>query len=149
MAERLGEQAYVYYKAGDWDGTSSFTGELKGVLSSTPVIEDAEAQFTTRDMRGFEAFKQGLRRWHLDCEIVWDPTVTSFQAVRDAYLNRTNIALGILDGPVGTTGSQGPGGTYVVTRFTRVEDHGEVMKVEVSFRMTRNATTPPAWITIP
>lgn len=148
MAERRGDQAYLYYKAGNWDGTSTFTGEIAGVMSCTPIIEDTEAGFNTRDMRGFEAFDQGIRRWHLDCELVWDPTIVSFQAVRDAYLNRTTIALGILDGPVGTSGSQGPGGTYVVTRFSRVEEHGEVMKAEVSFRMTRH-TTPPAWITIP
>lgn len=149
MAERRGDQAVIYYKAGNWDGTSVFTGVLAGVLSATPIIEDTEANFDTRDMPGVEAFKQGMRRWHLDCELVWDPTIASFQAVRDAYLNRTNIALGILDGLVSVSGSQGPGGTYVVTRFNRVEEHGEVMKAEVSFRVTRNATNPSAWITIP
>jgi len=151
MAERMGYDGYVYYESGEYDGVNNgWAEEVVGVMDCRPVIEDGEADLTTRDMRGFEAVRQGLRKWAVELDIVWDPTKTSFTALRNAYLNRTVISLWILDGLGTTSGSQGPAGSFVVTGFNRRETAGEVMIAQVTCKLARNtsAAGAPEWVII-
>lgn len=145
MADRMGFDGFLYYNTSGSGGGGTWV-ELKGVEDVSLGMENAEADITTRDMRGYEAVRHGLRRWTVEVEIVWDPSIASFQAIRDAYLNKTVLGLRVLDGPTTTTGSQGPMADFVVLQFNRNEGQQNVMTVSVVMKLTRS-TTAPSWFT--
>jgi len=138
----MGYDGYVYYNTAYGGGGLWILAD--GIMDCRPAIEDSEADLTTRDMRGFEAMRSGLRKWDIEIDMVWDPTIATFVAFRNAYLNRTQIGVRVFDGPVATVGSQGPVANYSVMQMNRRETLGEVQMATALCKLAQS-TTAPAW----
>lgn len=111
-------------------------------------LEAAEADVTTRESGGWEAVLSALKKATIDWKMVYDTTDADWTAFRDAFLNRTSIELLILDGAVGTSGSQGLRVSVAVLNFGRTENLEEALITEVSVKPTR-ADNAPSWHTVP
>ena len=147
MTHRFGIDGKIYSQTDGHQGGAGWN-EIAGVEDVSLGLEDEEADLTTRDMPGFRAVVQGLRSWDVEFTIVWDPSEATFESLRAAYFGRTRIGLRVLDGEVGTSGSQGPQADYVITRFSRGEQRGDVMVANVMAKLTRS-DDPPEWFEAP
>jgi len=110
------------------------------------TLEKAEADVTTRNNSGWRANRGTLKDFTLEFMMVHDTADTDWQAFRDSFLNNTSIEVLVLDGAVGTSGSQGIRATVEVFNFTRGEELENAMMTTVSCKPTY-ATNPPAWYT--
>jgi len=86
-----------------------------------------------------------LQEASIDIDIPWTPADSGFQALRNAFFNRTSVALAILDGPSATSGSQGLWADFVVTDFPREEPIDKEMLLKVKIEPTASAV-PPQWV---
>lgn len=77
-----------------------------------PEASASEIDSTTRDDAGWKTFEQGLKEWGASIGQLWVPTDTALQALRDAFLNGTKLAVQFLD-----ENGYGFSGTCIVTGF--------------------------------
>ena len=66
--------------------------------------------------------------------MVWDSSDAAFSALKDAWLNSTEIALAAMDGAVDTSGNQGLASNFTVTNFSRSEALEEAITVSVTVK---------------
>jgi len=105
----LGLECKTYY------GTAGSTAAnlLTKVRDLTMSLEKGEADFTSRASGGWESIRGALKSGSLTFDMVWDTTDAGYQAIRDAFLNNTAIALLILD----AAGGEGLDADFEVTSF--------------------------------
>lgn len=137
MSLKLGLEGKVYYGSAGAKGTT----ELKNVKDVTLNLESSEADVTTRANNGWKATVQALKDASLEFEMQWDTEDEGFTAIKDAYFNRSSLALTILDGENG----EGLDADFAVTKFNRSEPLEEAMSVSVTAKPTYS-TRAPAWI---
>ena len=118
--------------------------ELTNVKDVTVTLEAGEADVTSRANAGWRATAATLRECGVEFEMVWKPADAGFVAVRDAYLNGTNLELAVLDQDRAVSGAQGPKGTFSVTGFTRTEPLEEAIAVAVTAKLVKF----DQWITV-
>jgi hypothetical protein len=70
----------------------------------------------------------------MEFEMVWDTDDQGFTAIKDAWLNSTEIALAAMDGDISTGGSQGLASNFTVTNFSRNEPLEEAITVNVTVK---------------
>lgn len=147
MAEKLGLDAKLYHNTGTFG--APVWAEIEDAQDVSLTLEAGEAEVKRRASTWTE-FLAALKEAAIEFEMVSDPTNTAdFQALRDAFLNRTAIELLILDGDVTTTGSEGLRMTSLITQFSRNEPLEEVLTFSVMAKPTPNADSVPAWVTAP
>lgn len=137
----IGYEGKLYYKVGGIAGGGSWT-ELTNVRDVTINSEDTEVDVTTRASGGHRAVVQGLRTYTIEFEMVWDTSDTGFNALRDAFLNRTAIGIKAFELAAG----QGPQFDGVVLTMTRNEPLDDVDTASITVKPTRSATAP-SWAT--
>lgn len=85
---------------------------------------------TARDDAGWKNNEQGLKSWSISGNALWVPDNTALELLRTAYLNRTKIAVELLDG----TGGDGYEGVAIITSLGREEPLNGAMTLP--FEMT-------------
>jgi len=147
MATVLGMDAKAYYQT---DGVSGSAGwvELANVQDITLNLETGEADITTRANNGWRAYAATLKEGSFETTMKWDPDDPAFAAIQNAFFNNTHIGMTILDGPIGTSGSQGLRADMVITNFSRNEPLEEAVTVNVTFKPTY-IDTATEWHTVP
>jgi len=81
-----------------FDCVLTFGGNVVGKAQDVDLTMSAtEIDVTTRDAGGWKKFIQGLKEWGLTTDQLWVPTNAALQAIRDAYLNGTEVAITVLD----------------------------------------------------
>lgn len=145
MAIRLGMEAKLYYKLGGVGGAGSWE-ELTNVKDVTLNLETGEADVTTRGNAGWRATVGTLREGSIEFEMVWDTADAGFTAIKDAYFDNSKIGFAVMDGDIGTPGSQGLQADFSITNFSRKEALEEAIMVSVTAKPTYS-TTAPEWVT--
>ena len=143
MSVKLGLDARLYRNKGAY---SSVTwNEVKNVKDLTLSLEAGEADVTTRGNGGWRATIATLKDGSLEFEMVWDTADDDFTAIRTAFLTNGTVEFAVLDGPVGTSGSQGLRAAMAITNFSRSEPLEEAIKVSVTAKPTYS-DHPPEWM---
>tara|TARA_R110002051_G_scaffold14483_3_gene46940 strand:+ start:264 stop:704 length:441 start_codon:yes stop_codon:yes gene_type:complete len=144
MAAVLGMNAKLYRNTGTY-AVPVWT-VVDNVRDVTLSLETGEADVTTRASGGWRQSIATLKDASLEFEMVWDSADTGFTAVKDGYMNGTNIEFLVLDGDTSTTGSQGLRAEMSIMTFSRNEPLEEALTVSVSSKPTKSANAP-AWYT--
>lgn len=146
----LGIDCKAYRNAGTYASPS--WNEVPNMADPTLTLESTEAVVTTREGGGWELVIAAIKKAGLAYKMIWDPTDTDWVALRDAWLNKTPVEFLILDGAVGTSGSQGLRAGMTVLKFTRSEGNAEAAMSDVEIKPTRffdasgNAVAPSWYI---
>jgi hypothetical protein len=146
MAVKLGLDARLYRNTGTY--TVPVWNEIRNVKDVTLNLEAGEADVTTRGSLGWRATVATLKDASIEFEMVWDTADDDFAVIRDAFLNRAALEFAVMDGDIGTSGSQGLRATCMVTNFSRNEALEEAITVSVTVKPTYSVN-PPAWIVVP
>jgi hypothetical protein len=113
------------------------------VTNATDVeltLETDEADVTTRGGDGWEQTVQTLKKAAVNFDMIWDPGDDAFEAIKNAYMDKTPIEdVKVLDGE----GGEGLVCDMAVLKFTRTEPLKDAAKVAVTLKPTRGAT--PTW----
>ncbi|NBB84212.1 MAG: hypothetical protein GVY28_12510 [Alphaproteobacteria bacterium] len=117
-----------------YHGTSGSTAttEITNVQDVTLQLEAAEADVTTRGNSGWRATAATLKEATLEFTMLWQPSDSAFAAIRDAFLNSTDIALLALDQASG----EGLDADFTITSFSRGEPLEEGMTVDVTAKLS-------------
>jgi predicted secreted protein len=147
MAHVLSQNAKFYRNTGTyavpvWD----LVGNVKDLTLS---LEKDETDVTTRSSGGWKEFVDGMKDATVEFGMLWDTGDADFDAFQGAFINNTAVEVLVLDGLVATSGSEGLRATMMVKSFTRNENLGEALMVDVSLRPVKNANAAPAWYTVP
>jgi hypothetical protein len=145
MAFVLGLNAKLYRNTGSyavpvWDLVTN-------VRDLRLNLEKGEADVTTRGGNGWEQVVATLKSATIEWGMLWDTGDTDFTVIRDSFLNDSTVEFLVLDGLVGTTGSQGLRAICMVNRFTRNENLREALTVDVAAKPTYSANAP-SWFTV-
>jgi hypothetical protein len=140
MSRRLGMHARMYRSSTlcTDDTPSHYEGktwlDFPNCRDVTLNLETGEADVTTRDNDGWRQTLATLKDGSVEFELVWDTTDTNFQAIKDAWLDSTEIAFAIMTGDIETDGEEGLVGNFSVTNFSRSEALEDAIKVNVTLK---------------
>ena len=145
MAHVLSQNAKLYRNTGTysvpvWD----LIGNVKDLTLS---LEKDETDVTTRASGGWKEFVDGMKDATVEFGMLWDTGDADFDAFQGAFINNTSVEVLVLDGLAATAGSEGLRATMMVKSFTRNENLGEALMVDVSLRPVKNANSAPVWYT--
>ena len=126
--KRMSLDAVMHYSStllADTDyATATWTpGRCKNV---TLNMETAEADVTERGSE-WEEILEGLKRASIEIEVVHDPDNAFYVALRNAWKNRSGIALAAMDGSVDSPPVEGLAGNFSVLNMTRTEQLEEAV----------------------
>ena len=145
MAHVLSQNAKLYRNTGTY---ASPTWDLIGnVKDLTLSLEKDETNVTTRASGGWKEFVDGMKDATVEFGMLWDTGDADFDAFQGAFINNTSVEVLVLDGLAATAGSEGLRATMMVKSFTRNENLGEALMVDVSLRPVKNANSAPVWYT--
>jgi len=151
MAKKLGKDCKFYYsdslltgEAGGEPGDLTWN-EIDNVRDLTLNLETGEADVTTRGNAGWRATATTLKDGSIEFEMVWETGDAAFDAIKDAWLNDSEIALAAMDGDIATTGSEGLVSNFVITNFSRSEPLEEGVTVSV----TAKPSSHTEWYEVP
>lgn len=103
-----------------------------------------EFELCIRRNAPMKTFINTLREWNPQFGVAWIATDALIIALLDAALNGTGLDMIFLDGPQGTTGSQGPRADFKVEGVPRGEKLKEGMTVQISLKPLLTVNKP-AW----
>lgn len=144
VTTKLGIEGKLYRNTGTY--SSPTWSEMKDVSDLTLSLESVEADVTTREGGGWGLSQGAIKNAGIEFKTVWDTGDSHFTALRDAWLNHTNVELLCLDGASTTAGSQGLRASFQVLKFNRTENNEEAMLGEVAVKPARSDNAP-AWYT--
>lgn len=114
--------------------------DLAAERDVTLNMEMEEADSSSRGNGGERTSEPSLRATSVEFDMIYEPGETGFEAIKDAFLGRTSIALQILDDD-----GEGYQGDFKIFGFTRNEGLADAMTVSVVAKPCRS-DTPPTWI---
>lgn len=142
----LGMNMKLYYSttpitvAGTPPSSPQLAGNVKDVTCS--LSADA-ADTTTRSNNGWKSSVATLRTLSITFTMLWKPDDSFFDAIQEAFVGGTELAIMALDGLEATVGSQGPLTNVTITSFDRAEPLADVSTVNV----TLSASSFTSWYT--
>lgn len=144
----LGKNAKAYFNTTTVDSGNHLTvldsaTEADNIKDLTLNLEKGEADISTRGDGGWTTRAATLKDGTIDFQMRWETSDPFFTAVKNSFLNDTEIAFFALDGAKDVAGSQGLGGNFQVFTFTRNENLTEALMVDVSLR----PSSEPDWVT--
>lgn len=156
MAHVLSENAKLYRNTGT--NAAPTWNEIPNVKDLTLSMEKDETDVTTRASGGWKEFVDGLIDGSVEFSMLYDPDDQDFTALEDAFFAKTPIEFAVMDGIItgaGSAGNQGLRAFMMIKSFTRNENLGEALMVDVSIRPTKNsggvagAHVAPTWYVVP
>jgi hypothetical protein len=128
-------------------GAPSNLSEIGNVRDLSVRSTTSELDATTRASAGFKVTVPGLNDAAIEFEMVWDTDDTHFTALKDAYEDRTSVAIAALDKDKATSGAKGLWADFAVVTFEKQEPLDDVQKVSVVLKPTYSAVAPE-WVTV-
>jgi len=101
--------------------------EIPNVAEVNLDLTSAEADMTTRASGGWSEFAQTLRSAAVSFKLKFKDSDTYFEALRDAFLNNTEVPLLFMDMAATTTGAQGLAANFMVSGMPRPEPLNDVI----------------------
>lgn len=135
----LGMDCKLYFGDALLNGTTSTPEtmtwtEADNAQNVTLGGSTGSADITTRASGKWKQSASTHKDASIDGELLWKPGDTFFEAVKDAWLDNTELPLAAMDGDIEDDGVQGLVSNFVVTNFSRSESLEEAAKVSVSFK---------------
>lgn len=121
--------------------------EMGNVRDVTLNLEEGEADVTTRANDGWRATEPTLKEGSIEFEMVYDPADAGFTKILSAWLNRTAIALAVLDAAQDVVGTMGLWADFKVLSFSKSEPLEEGQTVSVTVKPTYS-TVAPEWVKV-
>lgn len=115
--------------------------EVPNVRDLTVSLDKAEADTSTR-LGKFKTVRGSLRNVSIDWGMVQDPADADWIALRDAFLNDTQVDLAVADGPIATTGTQYFRAVCEIMKFQMNQALTDVLMTDVSAKPTYNDNAP-------
>jgi hypothetical protein len=115
---------------------------MENVRDVTINLETGETDVTTRGGSGWRQTAQTLKDGTVEFEMIHDPGDADFTAIKNAWLNGTNIALAVLDGASSTGGVQGLWADFQITNFSQSQPLEEAMTYSVTAKPARSSVAP-------
>jgi len=143
MASVLGLDGKLYYNTASF-GTPTWT-EITNVKDLDLPMEKSEADVTTRNNGGFRAVRGALKSATLSFGMVYDPTDTIWEAIRDAFMNNTTVEFAVADGAIATVGTEYFRAETEIMKFGRSEQLEQAMMSDVEAKPTYTTNGPPTW----
>lgn len=136
----VGHQCVLYYNNGTEVSPSWL--EIDTVRDVTLSLSANEVDDTSRTTNGWRSKLAGLREWGADFEMIYDPSNTAWQKVREAYFDGSSLEILALDGDIIEDDHEGLRGVVFVTNFERAEPLEDVVANSTTF--VGNGT--PTWV---
>lgn len=125
----LGAECIMYRGTGSYGSSLNAIGNVTDATLNAPWTE---ANATTRGSYPNEITEPVMRQISFDFTIQGRRDDADFEAIRNAYLNKTPIELAGLDGPDDEAGSQGFHADCKITAFVRGEPLGDFVTYQVT-----------------
>lgn len=142
VVNKAGKDCYSYSNSGT-NGTPVWgvQDNMKDVdLGDTVELYKA----SLRSKRPFHVYVPTMRDLNPKFKIAWIPTDNLCIALLAAYQLGNAIDMIFLDGPIGTTGSQGPRADWLVGTFSNSQHLAEGMEIDIELKPGLTANVP-AW----
>jgi predicted secreted protein len=117
-------------------GVAGFNCVLKAGGNTVGKAQDVELPMTatevdtsTRDGAGWKSFIQGLKEWGATIDHLWVPSNAAYQALRDAFLNGTEIAVEFED-----DGGDGFSGNALVMGLTLGQPLDDAVTIPITIK---------------
>lgn len=145
MTTTNGDRCVLYRNTGTY--ASPTWVEIEDVQDLDLTLEADDGDSTTRGDGGWGTVVHGLHHASIDFGLlINDHDNADYEAIRDAWLNKSAVEFLCLDGPVATAGNEGLRATFSVMAIPRKEQRGTPIALQVSLKVTK-ATNAPAWYT--
>lgn len=136
MSKKVGLDCYFYYCStalGDANPPADATWvEVGAVKDASASGEVGTADVTSRGNRNRRAHRPTLIDDTLELTALWDPEDAGLLAFQTARLNRTSVAIAMMDGDIEVAGSRGIVGNFYVTKFGRNEALEQGVEVPIT-----------------
>ena len=129
----MGMNAKAYFGAAE--ASLGSLNEMSNIKDLKVAMEAGEADVTTRANSGWEATAPTLKTCSADFNMQWKPGDLAFEAIKDAFLAGGQIELALLTGAKDASGSEGPKGSFSITKFERNEQLKEAVMVDVTAKL--------------
>jgi hypothetical protein len=147
MAIVLGLNAKLYRNTGTF--STPVWNEIDIARDVTLTLESSEADVSSR-VSQWRATAAALKDASIEFQMVWDQAHADLVAVKDAWVNNTDLELLVLDGSSATTGNSGLRAICRIFSFTRNEALEEALTVDVVAKPSYAAAAQvPTWYTVP
>jgi len=148
----LGKDAALYYGP---PGAIAATGQVKGVRDLTITLDKDVAEATRRISGAWEDARQSIKRLKIAFDLVNVISDSGEEAavveiLKETYLDNTYNGDGTNTGIAfyaksKLVGGAGPEGDFIITKFDRVETHGDIQVYNVEASMTQVHGRVPTW----
>ena len=95
-----------------------------------------------------EEYLIGQKVRSIDFQMTYNNAAAAYEALRDAFNNKTDIGIACMDGPIATSGSEGLQANMKVTQFTRNEPVNGVVTASVTLKPSAASSVRPAWVEV-
>lgn len=136
----LGATAKLYYSVG------GFWVEISNCRDLNLDIDSGNPDVTPRENEGWKGTTYGWTDASVDFEMVWDTNDAAMIAIREAWMNDTEIEMAVMDDIITALGTEGLHASFVVNKFKRKEPLAEAIMVEVSLKPGLDKV--PEWMVI-
>lgn len=147
MSFQIGLDAKFYVGSSDIGDVGNTWTEVPEVEEITLNLETAEAEIKNR-ASDWVKILLGQKNASIDVTITYDKTDTEYDALRDAWLNKTDIAVAVMDGAIATSGNEGLQIDAKVTSFTRNEPLEEGLTINLTLRPSAESANEPDLVEI-
>lgn len=137
MSYTLGIKGKLFYQTNTITNTNFSSAGWVEVNTVTDVevpLEKAEADATARNNAGWEQIVGVLKRAEITTELIYDSSNAAYKAIRDSFMNDTEIAIAILDLAANNSSTEGLVSNMSTVRFGRIERKDDIMRVPVTFK---------------
>ena len=128
MSVKLGLNCKLYRN--DTGGSGTYASpdwlEIENVKDLTIALSKDEADATTRANGGWKAVAGSLKDGSISFQMIDKPGDADLDAIRDAWLNGTQIDAAALNDAVTTSGAEGIRAWFEVVTFGRTENLADV-----------------------
>lgn len=101
-----------------------------GIASNVKVASEIEeVDATCRKTKGNKAYIYGLSDSTMTFRLKYDPEDASYQLIRNAHIEKKQIAAGALDDK-----GDGPEGDWIVSKFELDQQDNDIVGVDVTLR---------------
>ena len=131
----LGRECKAYYSDTLLDGANTGSvswNEVDNIKDLTLNLDKDTADMKTRGSGGWGQERTTFKNATVEFQMLWKSSDPAFTAIRDAYLNDTEVAFAAMDGDIATSGKQGLASNFEVSNFTRNEPLEEGVTVDVT-----------------
>lgn len=133
---QVGLDCYLYYNSGT---LGSPTWNLIPLARDVTLgLGAMEAEANTRGSSLAAALAAHIEV-EINFDMLYDTTDTVFNALLTVFLARGTVELAVMDGPIATTGSQGPRTTCSLFGFERGEPQDDAVTVSITAKPTYGA----------